>query len=203
MERRGCGVRYICPSCGPRSHLFRDRPRVDGYTRATVVFQSLWGNTAAVGRAIAEGLGPQTVVGHTGEITPEQAAESALLVVGAPVHAMTLPTAQTLSGVASRPVGPGDLPPEVDQPLLRDWIAHLPDARLPYVAFDTRVPGFVGRGGASTIERLLTAKGYRIAAKSEGFLVINRRAVHEAASMLREGELRRALEWGTHLAALL
>lgn len=168
-----------------------------------MVFQSLWGNTGAVARAIAEGLGPDAVAGHTGEIDPVEAAASGLIVVGAPVHAMSLPTAQTLRGVASRPVPAGDLPPDVDQPLIRDWIAQLPERPAHAAAFDTRIKGFVGRGGASTIERLLTGRGCRLVAPSEGFYVTNRRAVHEAASMLREGELQRAAAWGAHLASLL
>ncbi len=168
-----------------------------------VVFQSLWGNTAAIGRAIAEGLGPHTLVGGTDEITPAEASEASLLVLGAPVHAMSLPTHQTIGGVASRPHHVGDLAPDTDQPLLRDWIDALTEGTLPFVAFDTRVPGFVGRGGASTIERLMAARGFRIHSKSEGFYVVNRRTVHEPASMLREGELERARRWGERLREMV
>ena len=168
-----------------------------------VVFQSLWGNTAAVGRAIAEGLGPDTLVGGTDEITPQETVGASLLVIGAPVHAMSLPTAQTIKGVASRPRHAGDLPPDTEQPLLRDWIAALPEGTTPFTAFDTRDPGFVGRGGVSSIERLMVERGFRILCKSEGFFVVNRRTVHEPASMLREGELERAERWGQRLRATL
>ena len=168
-----------------------------------VVFQSLWGNTAAIGRAIAQGLGPDTLVGGTDEIDPGETADASLLVLGAPVHAMSLPTAQTMKGVASRPLHSGDLPPDTAQPLLREWIAALPERVTLFTSYDTRVPGFVGRGGVSTIERLMIANGGRQLCKSEGFFVVNRRTVHEPASMLREGELERARRWGERIRASL
>ncbi len=168
-----------------------------------VVFQSLWGNTAAIGRAIAEGLGPDTLVGGTDEITPAETEEASVLVLGAPVHAMSLPTTQTIKGVASRPRHEGDLAPDTAQPLLREWIAALPERAALFTAYDTRVPGFVGRGGVSSIERLMISHGYRLLCKSEGFYVVNRRTVHEPASMLREGELERARRWGDRLRASL
>ncbi len=167
-----------------------------------VVYQSLWGNTAAVARAIAAGLGDDAVVGHTGEITPAQAAGATLLVVGSPVHALSLPTHSSVASVAAREVGPGEIPADVDQPLLKEWLAALPMGTIPAAAFDTRIKGFLGRGGASTIERLLKARGCRIVDKGQGFIVINQREVQESASMLREGELARASQWGEQLAAL-
>ena len=168
-----------------------------------MLYESLWGNTAAVARAIAEGIGPATRVGHTGEITPQEAANAALLVVGAPVHAMSLPTAGSLASVARRARTPGHLRADVDQPLLREWLAELPECTTPAAAFDTRIRGFLGRGGASTIERMLKARGLRLVDKGEGFIVLNQRAVREEGSMLKEGELARAHTWGAHLAQLL
>ena len=169
-----------------------------------MVFQSLWGNTAAIAHAIGAGIGDDAVVGGTETIDPAVAAECDLLVIGAPVHAMTLPTAATMASVAKRPVHVGDLEPDVNQPPLREWIDRLPmGGPAAFVAFDTRVAGFVGRGGTTTIERLMGARGYRMLSKSEGFQVVNRRTVNEAASMLRPGEIERARAWGARLAQLV
>lgn len=167
-----------------------------------VVYQSLWGNTAAVARAIAQGLGDDVLVGSTGDITPEAAGEATLLVVGAPVHAMSLPTATSVKSVTTRTVVPGEVAADLSQPLLRDWLMQLTPLAMPAVAFDTRMAGFLGRGGTTTIERLLKARDRRIVEKGHGFTIVNQRAVHDSASMLREGELARAAAWGSHLAAI-
>ncbi|MCB2412025.1 hypothetical protein LGT39_04070 [Demequina sp. TTPB684] len=169
---------------------------------AMVLYESLWGNTAAVARAIAVGIGPSTRVAHTGEASPQDVVGLDLLVVGSPVHAMTLPTKQSLTGVARRQLGPGDIPADLDQPLLRDWLAAMPATTLLAAAFDTRVSGFVGRGGTTTIERLLVEKGCQLATRGEGFLVGNYGALHASGSMLKEGELTRAEHWGEGLREL-
>ncbi|WP_291379812.1 hypothetical protein [Demequina sp.] len=169
---------------------------------ALVVYESLWGNTAAVARAIADGIGPSTRVAHTGEVSPDDVVGFDLLVVGSPVHGMSLPTADSLKSVSRRAVGSGELPADLEQPLLRTWLRDLPETEVAAAAFDTRVKGFVGRGGASTIERLLRAKGCQVLTSGEGFVVLNQRAVRRAGSMLKEGELHRAQEWGAGLKRL-
>lgn len=167
-----------------------------------MVYQSLWGNTAAVARAIAAGLGPSTRVAHTGEVSPSQVEGLDLLVVGAPVHGMTLPTAQSVTSVGRRATGPGEMPANLKQPLLREWLSAIPRGPLQAAAFDTRVKGFLGRGGTSTIERLLKTQGCQLVTRGEGFIVVSQRAVHESASMLQEGELSRAQAWGAGLREL-
>ena len=167
-----------------------------------VVYESLWGNTAAVARAIADSIGPGTRVGSTRDISPDVAALATLLVVGSPVHAMNLPTSRSLQSVKSRRIGPGEVAADVDQPLMRDWVAELPYSDAPAAAFDTRISGLVGRGGVSALERLLKARGRRLIDRGSGFVVINRREIHETASLLREGELARASAWGARLATL-
>lgn len=177
-------------------------PDYTWYVVAMVVYESLWGNTAAVARAIADSIGPGTRVGSTQEITPEDAASASLLIVGSPVHAMNLPTARSLESVGTRQIGPGQIAADVDHPLMRDWVAELPYSDAPAAAFDTRISGLIGRGGVSALERLLKARGRRLIDRGAGFVVINRREIHETASMLREGELARAAEWGARLATL-
>ena len=169
---------------------------------ALVVYESLWGNTAAIAHAIAEGIGPGTRVAHTGEIDPADAANVGLLVVGAPVHAFGLPTTATKASVATRTSSPGDLEPELDQPPVRDWLAKVPTGTGVAAAFDTRIRGVFGRGGASKIEKLLESKGFRVAHVAQGFLIANEKNPKSPASMLREGEIERARLWGAELAVL-
>ena len=168
---------------------------------ALVVYESLWGNTAAIAHAIGEGIGEDTVVRHTGEIEPADAATADLLVVGAPVHAFSLPSAATKKSVAERRLAPGDLAPDLSQPPLKAWLDDLPAASAIAAAFDTRVRGPLGHGGASKIERILAEHGYTIADHSQGFYITNEKNVKAAGSMLRPGEIERAREWGRLLAS--
>ncbi len=168
---------------------------------ALVVYESLWGNTAAIAHAIGEGIGEGTLVHHTGEIEAAEAAAALLLVVGAPVHAFSLPSATTKKSVAERPLAPGDIVPDLSQPPLRAWLEGLPAASGFAAAFDTRVRGPLGHGGASKIEKILVERGYSIADRSQGFYIINEKNVKAEGSMLRPGELDRAREWGRLLAS--
>jgi len=170
--------------------------------QALVVYESLWGNTAAIAYAIAEGLGADVMVAHTGQIDPMEAAAVGLLVVGAPVHAFSLPTASTKASVASRTLAPGDVAPDLDQPPVRDWLSRIPSGTGIAAAFDTRVRGPLGRGGASRIEKLLTTKGFRVVRDSQGFLISNEKNPKHEGSMLRAGEIDRARAWGAKLATL-
>ncbi len=168
---------------------------------ALVVYESLWGNTAAIAHAIGEGIGHDTMVRHTGEVDPADAASAHLLVVGAPVHAFSLPSDSTKKSVAERTVAPGDLAPDLSQPPLRTWLEGLPAGSAIAAAFDTRVRGPLGHGGASRIEKTLTARGYRIADRAQGFYIVNQKNVKAPGSMLREGEIDRARAWGQLLAS--
>ncbi len=169
---------------------------------ALVIYESLWGNTAAIAHAVAEGIGPGTRVAHTGEVDPADVETVDLLVVGAPVHAFNLPTDATKKSVGARSLAPGDLAPDLSQPPVRDWLARVESGTGIAAAFDTRVRGPFGRGAASKIEKLLESKGFRVAHVSQGFLISNDKNPKSPASMLREGELDRARAWGAELAAL-
>lgn len=169
---------------------------------ALVVYESLWGNTRAIAEAIAEGIGAGALCLGTHEADPEEVLDASLVVVGAPVHAFNLPSEATKKSVAARPVAAGALAPLLSQPPVREWLCHMPLSTAYGAAFDTRVRGPLGRGGASRIEKALEAKGLRIAAPHEGFLVSNERQPTGAASMLREGEISRARLWGAHLKRL-
>ena len=67
--------------------------------KAVVVYESLWGNTEAVARAIAEGIGPSATVLSTAEATPEVVAGAELIVAGAPLQAFSLPSDKVRAGI--------------------------------------------------------------------------------------------------------
>lgn len=169
--------------------------------KALVVYESLWGNTAAIAAAIAEGIGPHARAVHTGEVDPGDVRHANLLVVGAPVHAFGLPTEATKHSVDARPVPNGAITPDTHQPTLRSWLENAPITEGVAAAFDTRIKGPLGHGGASKIEKLLIARGRTIAAPSMGFYVKNDKAPSAPASMLIKGEIERAREWGESLAS--
>jgi flavorubredoxin len=60
--------------------------------KAVVVYESLWGNTAAIAHAIAEGIGPEARALSTAQASAEAIAGADLIVVGAPLIGFRLPT---------------------------------------------------------------------------------------------------------------
>ena len=92
--------------------------------KAIVVYESHWGNTAAIARAIAEGLGPEARALSTAEATGEAVAGADLIVAGAPLLGFSLPTESMLKGLASN-AGRDPTPPDLSHPSMRSWIDAL------------------------------------------------------------------------------
>lgn len=159
--------------------------------KAVVVYESHWGSTAAVARAIAEGLGPEAQAMNTDEAVGLAMASADLIVVGAPVIAFGLPREGTRKQIAGDIKAP--TPPDVSHPLLRAWLDTLPEGHGLGAAFETRI-WWSPRGATATIESKLKRAGYRTVAKSERFIVAG------AYGPLRDGELERARLWGAALA---
>jgi hypothetical protein len=159
---------------------------------AIVVYESLWGNTAAVARAIAEGLGPEARALSTAEATAEAVAGADLIVAGAPVHAFNLPTEQGRENLHKNP-GKAPQPPDLSHPSLRSWLDGLAPGHACSAAFDTRLKWSFG-GAAAKIDRRLQRAGYRSICKPTPFIVKG------GYGPLREGELERARQWGAWLA---
>lgn len=159
---------------------------------AFVVFESHWGNTAAVARAIAEGLGPGARALDTGEATPEFIAGADLIVAGAPVIAFGLAREGMRKQIAADS-GKAPTPPDTSHPLLREWLDALPPGKGWGAAFETRIWWSL-RGATGTIESKLKRAGYARLAGAERFIVAG------AYGPLREGELERARQWGAALA---
>jgi flavodoxin len=140
---------------------------------STVVYESRYGNTARIARAIATRLemaGPARFV-EAADATAFAVAGVDLLVVGGPTegHGVT--------------------------PTLRGRLEQLPDDALKGVAaaaFDTRLnwPAFLTGSAAKGIARMLEEKGARLIAPPEGFVVKGMKEAH-----LLGGEVERAEAW--------
>lgn len=166
-----------------------------------VVFESMFGNTEAVARAIAEGLGEEAVVAVTDDATPELVASAALIVAGCPVHNWGLPsqkshaTAERFGDTDSIPAASAETMP------MRDWLAALPAGEGRVAAFDTRYDSRFAGSASKEILKELVATGREQADEPQAFHVHQSPQGAERGSMLKNGELGRAREWGKALAA--
>jgi hypothetical protein len=156
---------------------------------AIVVYESVWGNTAAVARAIAEGLGDGTRACPTDEVPPADLAAADLIVAGAPVFGFGLPTEKMRETIK-----PGEAGADLSHPSLRSWLETLPAGHGRAAAFETRI-WWSPKGATGTIEKHLAGRGYTPIAKAAKFVVRGKEGP------LRDGELERAAAWGRQLRA--
>ena len=159
--------------------------------KAIVVYESIWGNTAAIARAIAEGIGPETRVLSTAEASAEAIAGADLLVVGSPVLGFSVPSDAMLKGIASGQ-GRDPVAPDLSQPSMRAWLGTIPNGSGRSAAFETRIWWSPG-GATSGITRALEKAGYSSLAKPQKFIVQGK------YGPLRKGELEKAKQWGEDL----
>lgn len=150
---------------------------------ALVVYDSQWGNTEAIARAIGGSLGPDVRIKRATEWSNADLEGCELLVIGSPTQ-------------GGRPLSP-----------ITTLIAGLPgnalaDARV--AAFDTRLAsserGFALRllmraigFAAPKIAKAMQSKGGRLALPPEGFLV------EDKEGPLKPGERERAAAWAATL----
>jgi hypothetical protein len=158
---------------------------------AIVVYESLWGNTAAIARAIAEGIGPEARALSTAEATAAEIAGADLIVAGAPVHAFSLPTEQSRKNAGGNA---GKTPaPDLSHPPMRTWLGTVPPGKGLSAAFETAFK-WSPSGATSRIGQALQRAGYRPISKSRRFLITG------GSGPLRDGELEKAKAWGAELA---
>jgi len=143
--------------------------------KALIVYDSVYGNTEKIARAIAEVITPsgEVKVLGVGEANPSELASTDLLIVGSPTH-------------AGRPT------PAVQA--LLNKVAKLQGINV--AAFDTRITTkLVGVFGyaAGRIAGNLKKKGGVLIVSPEGFFVAGREGP------LKEGELERAAGWAKGL----
>lgn len=160
--------------------------------KAVVVYESHWGNTAAVAQAIAEGLGPEARALSTAEASGTAISGADLVVAGAPVIAFQLPTEAIRANLAADP-GNAPAPPDLAGPSMRAWLDGLPAGHGHSAAFETRVWWSPG-GATGAIDRGLRRAGYPTLTRARRFVVTGR------YGPLRDGELERARSWGAELA---
>jgi hypothetical protein len=159
-----------------------------------VVYESHWGNTAAVARAIADGFGPAARVLTTDEASSTTVAEADLIIAGAPVMAFSLPNDKMLASLAHDTKAP--TPPDLSHVSMRSWLDALPAGHGRSVEFETGLRWSPG-GATGAIGHKLEQAGFRRLAKARRFVVKG------SYGPLREGELQRAQEWGSELAAAM
>jgi hypothetical protein len=168
--------------------------------KVLIVYESMYGNTSAIARAIAEGVGSggaEVVVEGVNDAALEDAIGCDLLVVGGPTHARGLSRASTRTTAIEDEKNAYEEPTMGDG--LREWLNRLPpgDGHVA-TAFDTRIdaPAAFTGAAAKGIAKLLTGLGFDLVADRESFLVTKK-------NELVDGELERATAWGATLATRL
>jgi hypothetical protein len=160
--------------------------------KAIVVYESLWGNTAAIAHAIAEGIGPQAEAMSTAEATGAAVADADLIVAGAPVLGFNLSTEQMRESIRANSRN-APAPPNLAHPSMRAWLAQLPAGHGRAAWFETAI-WWSPSGARSGITRGLDRAGYGPVVKGQRFVVTGR------YGPLRNGEVERARQWGAELA---
>jgi flavodoxin len=139
--------------------------------KALIVYDSVYGNTEKIARAIAEAITPsgEVKVLRASEASPSELASIELLIVGSPTH-------------GGRPT-----------PSVHNFLNKVPKLHgINVAAFDTRITTkFVKVFGyaAGRIANNLKKKGGILIASPEGFFVTG------GQGPLKEGELERAAGW--------
>lgn len=163
-------------------------------TRVLVVYESMFGNTREIAKAVAEGLADAGTVDlvEVGSAPIPLPEDLDLLVVGAPTHAFGLSRPTTRKSAAEQAVGE-----IVSTGIgLREWLDELKPGTAMVSAFDTRVkvalmPGSAARRALGRLRKL----GFPMLLRSESFYV------QGTPGPLKDGEIDRARSWGAKLAA--
>jgi len=139
--------------------------------KALIVYDSVYGNTEKIARAVAEAITPsgEVKVLGVGEANPSELASTDLLIVCSPTH-------------AGRPT-----------PAVQALLNKVPKLQgINVAAFDTRSQSKLVKvfgNAAGRIARNLKGKGGNLIASPEGFLVTGTKGP------LKEGEMERAAAW--------
>ena len=154
--------------------------------KTLVLYDSVYGNTEEIGKAICEGLTGEINILRIDEVKHSDLKSLDLLIVGSPVH-------------GGRPT--------LD---LEEFLKTIPPGSLKNVrvaAFDTRFAAedhgigiriliSVIRYAAERIAKTLKQKGGKLVVKPEGFIVKNKEGP------LKEGELERARAWAEKILSV-
>jgi hypothetical protein len=163
--------------------------------RALVVYESMFGNTEAIARAVGEGIAAHasvTVMAVT-DAPAEVDRDIDLLVVGGPTHAFSLSRPNTRDDAVRQ----GAAPVTGVARGLREWLdeVRVPD-RTAVATFDTRVlKAHLPGSAAKAALRRLRRRHLTAIADPASF------AVAGTPGPLTDGELDRAGRWGAWVAA--
>jgi flavodoxin len=139
--------------------------------KTIVVYDSVYGNTEKIAKAIGGAIADEVRVIRIGEVNPEELKTIDVLIVGSPIH-------------GGRPT-----------PAIQDFIDKIPEPVIKGInvaTFDTRYSTrFVGIFGyaAGKIADNLKMKGGILISSPEGFIVKGKKGP------LKEGEIERAAIW--------
>ena len=143
--------------------------------KTLIVYDSVYGNTEKIAKAIGEGITGEVEVLRAGEVDPSKLEAFDLIIVGCPTH-------------GGRPT-----------PAMRDFLNKAPEPAFKgtnVAAFDTRLTNkLVSIFGyaAGRIAGTLKGKGGRLVVSPEGFYVKG------SKGPLKEGELERAAGWAKEI----
>jgi hypothetical protein len=166
---------------------------------AVVVYESMFGDTAAVAEAVARGLQDEAVDVECREVSgldPAEPLDADLLVVGAPTHRFSLSSPGTREDALRQGAPPGHTAMG-----MREWLTAVVPLRSGQVVatFDTRLAllARIPVAAASAEARLAARRGFRVVGEPEGFLV------EGTTGPIAPGEIRRAETWGRSLAGAI
>ena len=140
-----------------------------------VIYESQYGNTERIARAIADGIGTEAHLTHIGA-APLIDPEASLVVIGGPTQGHGMSVA------------------------MRSFLGSIPRLQgKPVATFDTRLkwPKVLSGAASDTIATTLRQHGATLVSDPESFLVGGREGP------LLEGELERATTWGRNLRTAL
>src|SRR4051794_5777511 len=173
-------------------------------TRALILYESLFGNTAAIARSVAAGLRdavPDAVIDCRSVSEVNGVPDDVdLIVLGAPTHFWGPPRDVTRAMELQyekrvMPATRAEVRRAIPSAGIRGDFAPLPPGRgRAAAAFDTQMTGPLTGGARRTIAGRLRRAGYRLVAEPQTFLV------EAIAGPLRAGEADRARAWGLTLA---
>lgn len=166
---------------------------------ATVVYESMYGNTKQVAEAVAAVLGCPAL--PVREVTlGSHAREAPFVVLGAPTHAWSMSRPQTRQAAAEAAAKPDSgvtLQPHATDLGMREWLAD--QLRLgtqfgSLALFDTRlkVPRVISGSAAHTMAQRLRRAGVELILPAQSFFV-------DKQNHLLPGELERAGRWAMQL----
>jgi hypothetical protein len=161
--------------------------------KAVVVYESHWGNTELIAKAVAAGFGPGAEALTTDQASAAVLMGADLVVVGAPLIAFRLPSDKSRGAIAAEKA---PTPPDLSHPPVSSWLDSLPRGDGRSASFETRMRWSPG-GATGAIDRGLSRAGYRSVGNGRRFIVKGK------YGPLRDGEIELARQWGADLAEVL